>query len=69
MKIKLVFEDWRKDSKSVLSTEEGIDLVLGSFHPGSIFSAHLDISPDDEIQLKEAISNGFEPVFAIYNYE
>ena len=65
MKIKLVFEDWQKDGKSVYQTPEGIYLSLGNFHSGTTFDADIDLDAGDEKELQRAIDAGFVPVFVV----
>jgi len=63
MKIKLVFEDWKKNGKSIYNTEEGIELSIRNFHSGTIFDGKINLSPDDEKELKEAMKNKNFPSF------
>ena len=67
MKVLLVFEDWKKDFKSVYNTAEGVDLSLGPFHHGTTFEAEIQLGKGDEEELKSAIENGFTPVWATLN--
>ena len=66
MRVKLVFHDWiDKDQKSVYSTEEGIELTMGSFHHGTVFEGQLYLKPGDDQELKEAVEAGYTPVFYV----
>ncbi len=65
MKIKLVFEDWRKDGKSIYNTEEGVKLSMGDFHSGTMFDGEINLSPEEEQELKEAIKEKHYPSFLI----
>ena len=65
MKLKLVFDDWQKDWKSVYNTEEGVDLSLRSFHAGTTFNAEIQLDQYEEEELKKALSNGFVPFFYV----
>lgn len=62
MKIRLVFDDWRKRGISVYNTEPGFELSIGNFHCGTIFNAEIEI-PGDEAELARAIAAGYEPCF------
>ena len=63
MKIKLIFSDWEKNSKSIYATDKGIDLTMGDFHSGSTFDAEVNLNEEQEQELKQAIQDGYDPVF------
>ena len=63
MKIKLVFQDWRKEGKSVYATPEGINLAMGAFHGGSTFDGEINLGNWEEKELRKAIEEGYQPVF------
>lgn len=65
MKIKLVFDDWQKDGKSVYNTEEAYELSLGNFHSGTTFKATIDLDKWEEKEIKEAIKSGYTPTFLV----
>ena len=65
MKVKLVFDDWRRGSKSVYSTEEGVELSIGDFHSGTTFNAEIELNVEQEEDLKEALESGATPVFYV----
>ena len=65
MKIKLVFYDWRRGSKSVYNTEEGIELSMGNFHSGTTFDAEIELDSESEEELREFLESGATPVFYI----
>lgn len=65
MKIKLVFDDWRKRLKSIYSTKEGIELSMGDFHSGTTFNAEIELNIEQEEDLKEALESGATPVFYV----
>lgn len=65
MKISLVFDDWRKDGKSVYSSQTGLDLSMGDYHSGSTFPATIELDKDQEQELIAALNNGFRPTFWI----
>lgn len=67
MKIKLVFSDWQLRGKSVYNTEKGIQLSLGQFHSGTTFNGEIILDEDDEEELKQALKDGYEPVFCVYS--
>ena len=61
MKIKLVFDDWRRDGKSVY--QDNIDLSLRDFHSGTMFDGELVLSDEDAEELKKHLEDGYTPVF------
>lgn len=65
MKINLVFEDWQDgDGESVLYTEDGIELSMGDFHPGTVFDGTIRIDDESEAAaLQAALEAGFRPIF------
>ncbi len=65
MKVWLVFEDWKRKGKSVYEKPEGEGLTLGPFHHSTSWRAELEMEEGVAEDLKEAIKNGFTPVFAI----
>lgn len=65
MKIKMVFDDWRKKGESVSSTEECIKLSSGDFHSGTTFNGKIHLNKAQEEELKMAIEDGYNPVFWI----
>ena len=65
MKIKLVFDDWKKDNKSIYSTEEGVDLSMGNFHPGTTFNGEIDLDEWDEKELTEVLKGKCVPHFYV----
>ncbi len=63
MKIKLVFDDWRKQGKSVGNTPEGVELTWNDFHSGSTFDARIDLDAWQEKELRDALKKAYRPVF------
>ncbi len=63
MKVFLVFDDWRRRGQSVYSTEAGVTLSMGDFHSGTTFPGTIDLDAEDEIELRGALRDGFQPVF------
>lgn len=63
MKIYLVFDDWKRQGKSVYSTEAGVALSMGLFHSGTTFSGTIELYAGDEAELRSALRDGFRPVF------
>lgn len=63
MKVQLIFTDWKKDNKSVYNTEEGNNLGMGPFHSGTTFNAEIELSEGNAEELKQAIKNGYVPVW------
>ena len=68
LQIKMSFEDWmpHNSGKSIYSTEKGVELSMGDFHSGTVFEATIELDVDSEKELKEAIKQGFNPIFRIY---
>jgi len=65
MKIKLVFDDWRRGMKSIYQTEEGIEMSMGNFHSGTTFNAEIILDSEEEKDLRESLKSGATPVFYI----
>jgi len=63
MKVKLIFDDWKKDFESIHGTERGIDLEMGSFHGGSTFNAEIELNEWEEKDFEEALKEGIIPYF------
>lgn len=63
--IRLVFDDWRKNGKSIYATEEGINLSLGVFHSGTTFIATINIDSDEAEELLIALKEGYQPIFMV----
>lgn len=63
MKINLVFRDWLKKGKSIRYNEEFLELSKKEFHGGSTFEGNIHLDPWQEKELREAIENGYQPVF------
>ena len=63
MKIKLVFDDWRKEGNSIYGTSEGVKLSMYDFHAGSTFRGKIVLDKHDEDVLKDALKQGYQPVF------
>lgn len=65
MEIKLVFEDWHQNNKSIYNTPEGIELSLGDFHSGTTFDGEIRLNKENKLELKNAIKKGYIPIFRI----
>ena len=63
MRIKLVFNDWQKNGKSIYNTEAGVHLSMGDFHSGSVFDGEIVVSADQKLELEKAMEAGYQPVF------
>jgi hypothetical protein len=63
MKIKLIFDDWRFQGKSIYNTEVGLDLSSGDFHSGSTFKGEIELEPDQFDEFKTALEKGYQPAF------
>ena len=64
MKIKLIFDDWRKRSgKSCYSDVACDHLSRGEFHSGTTFNGTIELDEADEGELREALRKGYRPVF------
>ena len=66
MKIRMAFYDWTRRGKSIYDTPEGVDLSMGHFHSGTVFAGTIDLDPDDEAELRAALSHGAQPVFLFF---
>jgi hypothetical protein len=65
MKIKLIFDDWKKQGKSVYNTEKGIELSNGDFHSGTTFDGIIELNQEQHEELKQALEEFYNPVFWI----
>lgn len=65
MKIKLVFEDWQKQFRSIYHRKEGMMLSIGNFHAGTSFNGEIELSQEDAKELKKAIIKGYSPIFRL----
>lgn len=66
MLIKAVHKYWAdKDGKSLEGTEKGVELSMGDFHAGTVFNGELYLDSDNEADLKQALRDGYHPVFTI----
>ena len=63
MKIKLVFDDWQKEGKSVYCTPKGTELSMGDFHSGTTFEGEIKLDSGAEAEIKEAMALGYQPIF------
>ena len=64
MKVSLVFYDWIEEEtgESVYCTERGVELSLGDFHSGTMFTAEIELE-DYQGEFEAAAENGIVPVF------
>lgn len=65
MKAKVIFWDWTKHGKSIYQTEEGVELSSRDFHSGSTFNAEITLNEEQEAEMKEALAEGYEPLFLL----
>lgn len=65
MKIKMIFDDWRKNGRSVYSVEECLKLSSGDFHSGTTFNGKIQLDRLQEEEIRKAINEGYQPVFWI----
>lgn len=66
MLIKVAHKYWvDKDGKSLEGTEKGVELSMGDFHAGTVFNGELYLDSDNEMDLKQALRDGYHPVFEI----
>lgn len=61
MKIKLVFDDWQRNGKSVGNKIEN----LFNFLPGCTFNGNIVLTKEQRLELLAAISAGYTPMFWI----
>ena len=59
LKCFLIFDDWRQigHTKSIYSTELGIELSRGDLHSGSVFGATVIMDSAIEAEITEAMKN------------
>ena len=67
MKIKLVFSGWTKKGADIYSTEKGVELSMGDFHSGTTFRGEIELDEFQEEELKEALGDGCNPEFILYD--
>ena len=66
MKVKLVFDDWRRPAGgSIYATPDGVVLSMGDFHSGTTFDAEISLDRENTIELTEAVAHGYVPVFTV----
>jgi len=66
MLIRFAFTDWHdKAQESLYSTEKGVELSMGSLHHGTVFNGELYLDTDTENDLKQALRDGYHPVFTV----
>ena len=63
MKIKLTFDDWKNQGKSIYNTEKGIELSSGDFHSGTTFNGTIELDQEQYEELKQALKDGYNPTF------
>jgi len=61
--VRLAFHDWIRDGESVYGSEEGIELSIGNFHSGTVFSGTIILDDDDANDLLDAINKKAYPAF------
>jgi hypothetical protein len=66
MKIKIAFDDWKKNGVSIYSTEKGLDLSTGVFHSGTVFDAEINLDPSSEEELRQALKEKCYPTFLVF---
>ena len=66
MDVKLVFDGWRDNKgNDIYGTIEGIELSMGDFHSGTIFPATIEMDRATTEELRDALEQGYRPVFYI----
>jgi len=63
MKIKLVFDDWKRQGKSVYETMKGVQLSCGDFHSGTTFNGTIELDQEQHAELRIALRAGYTPSF------
>jgi hypothetical protein len=75
MKIRLVFDDWRKWDleklrvESVYGTQRGLELSTGDLHSGSTFEAEIELDAEEVERVRGAFAENIHPVFSAYPAE
>jgi len=66
LKLELVFHDWMKaeTGESVYFTEKGVELSLGDFHAGTVFSAEIEVE-DYQGEFEIAAKDDIVPAFYV----
>ena len=65
MKINLIFMNWQKEGNWIVDSEENSYLSMGLFHGGTTFDGEIDLPPDAEMELRDALEKGYDPVVII----
>jgi len=65
MRVKLVFDDWKKQGNSVYNTEKGVELSSGDFHGGTTFNGEIHLDGEQEEKLRVALMAGYTPSFIV----
>lgn len=66
MKIKLVFDDWRREGRSLYRSLEMTELTKYDFHAGATFEGNIQLDVCQEDELREALEKGYQPVFWVF---
>ena len=68
MKLSLVFTDWvNENEESVYGTDIGLELREGSLHSGTVITGDLYLSEPNKRTLRQALSEGYHPVFTVHD--
>jgi hypothetical protein len=63
MKVKLIFDDWKFEGRSVYNTETGVELTSRDFHSGTTFDGKIHLDREQEVELHIALMAGYTPSF------
>jgi hypothetical protein len=66
MKIKLVFYQWKSKEFENLRGSERMALEKGFFHAGATFRGEINLSKEQEEELKLSVPLGARALFAVY---
>lgn len=65
VRVDLVLTDWLKDGNSVYHDAD-LGITHGVFHAGTTFRGGIVVeTADQEDDLRQALADGYEPVFAV----
>lgn len=64
VQVDLVLTDWLKDGRSVYHDAD-VDVTNGVFHAGSTFDGAIVMTAEQEQELRQALADGYEPVFVM----
>lgn len=66
VEVQFAFDDWQRMGKSIYSTEEGIELSMGSLHSGTVFAGSIAFDDEELEDVRAAMASKAMPVFMLF---